>query len=192
MTGALDRDRLSRACQAAGNPVFVSIGPAESMKDEAGSGGTPDAILCQRDVIEFLVCELIGLGDHYDYRQDDGLLDLHNALVWRIWQELDVLAMWAGGNRRWSRHSHWGEPCGSAADCARGGFIKACNRLYAEVEPGARIASVEIAVHNADGTEVSYATYPRELRDGAPQPPLQRIIHTEGHEGCIDATVEDK
>jgi len=187
--GALDIARLDQAAREAGMPYCT--GSINHVKAMVSNGLTPEEIRHQRSVIEFLICELSSLDTHFRSR-DDTELGLHNALIWRAWQELDVLTMWAGGQREYGRHGHWeGEECGDAVNCARNEFARACNRLYAEVEPGAHIAQIEITMHTADGTEVSYATSPRPLLDGSPQAPIWRTIHAAGHDGCVDATIGD-
>lgn len=189
--GAIDLDDLAQVAKATGLAFLGNS--AESKKNQIGKGLTPQEITNQRDVIEFLVCELSSL--HMAWvagRDPDDILALHNAIIWRIWQELDVLAMWAGGERINGLHGHYAEEqCGSEADCIRAEFAKTCNRLYAEVEAGAHIAEVEITVHNDDGTEVSYSTGVTSIFDYSARPPICRTIHEPDHQGCIDATVID-
>ena len=106
---------------------------------------------------------------------DDSLAE-HNALVSSTWRQLDRLSLWAGGRPEYNQRP---------ADRRRGEFIAACNSLYAELDCGAHVAAVEITAHNADGTEVSYMTVPGAKTIG-------RIIHTENHDGCADATISDE
>jgi hypothetical protein len=139
---------------------------------------TRDGVRKQKMGVEFLVCDIIrhtetALGGSLLLDNDAALAE-HNDLVRRCFQQLDRLSLWAGGLPE--RRDH------SAADDDRGRFIAACNRLYAEIDPGAHAAAVVIWVHNQDGTKVSYAT---EGDDVA----VVRIVHTEDHEGCVEVTM---
>lgn len=181
MTEAVD-DRLKEAAQAAG--WYLST--VWHRQHGVGKSLTPEEIRARRDVIEFLVCELIRLSDRCDYTSDHALYELHNAMIWKVWKELDALSMLAGGNPSWTKHGHGPDysECETPAECARYRFVAAYNRLMAEVEPDAHIASVEITVHNMDGTEVSYGTG-IDLNPLNPRQPLQRIIHDPDHGNCL-------
>jgi hypothetical protein len=184
---------LQDAAKEAGMTCWLPSG----MKAHAtliGRGLKPPEITQLHLQIEDLVCSLMDVIEHSDDK--DAALGLHNAIVWEIWQAVDLLSTWAGGHRQYGAHSHEhgsDEQCadnGGSERCARNFCVRALNRLLAEVENGACITDISIDVINADGSEVSYCTGPDS--DGWANPPLvERIIHAPDHDGCIDATVFD-
>ncbi len=145
------------------------------------SNHTPDEIRTQRNIIEFLVCRIIRHTENTSGIRlsgwPDGELAERNAMVRRCWEELDRLSLWAGGGT-----AGWLAPGGTDHD--RGQFTATCNRLHAEVEPGAHVAEIAITVHTADGTEISYHTAPGTDETSA-------IVHTANHDGCVQITTED-
>jgi len=141
---------------------------------------TMEGIRKYRYDIESLVCQIIR---HYDLtfgiRLNDwpgDALAEHNAMVRRCWRELARLSAWAGSTA---------EMFDDDPDRPRAEFIAVCNRLFAEIEPGARAAALEVMVHNQDGITVSYTIE-------AGNADIIRVIHTADHEGCTEITTGEE
>jgi hypothetical protein len=141
---------------------------------------TEEGIHKHRNDLEILVGQIM---HHYNLTFGINLSDWpgdtlagHNAMVRRCWRGLDRLQAWAG-SRYGLNYDHPDRP--------RAEFIAVCNRLFAEIEPGAHVAAAEITVHNQDGTAVSYA-----IEAGSAD--IIRVVHTADHEGCIEITTGEE
>jgi hypothetical protein len=141
---------------------------------------TGEGVHKHRNDLEILVGQImIHYNQTFGIRLSDwpgDTLAEHNMLVRRCWKGLDRLQAWAGSSYGLN---------GDHPDRSRAQFIAACNQLFAEIEPGAHVAAVEIMLHNQDGTAVSYAIE-------AGNADIIRVVHAADHEGCIEITTTEE